>query len=64
MADLLDGMVYAAIMATLASIKNECDNCECCEECLFKDERGACLFQRPDHYDLDKISKILISDID
>ena len=60
MADLLGGMVYAAIMATVEMIKDECSKSDCCNGCLFKDEKkGACLFQRPDHYDLNKIGKVL-----
>ena len=59
MADLLGGMVYAAIMASLATLQDECLKMDECRDCPFYDV-NRCLFKHcPERYDLDKISKAL-----
>lgn len=65
MADILDGMIYAAIMATLTMFKEDCNQHECCMGCELKDDNGVCLlFHCPEKYDLDKIRKALLKDGD
>ena len=60
MADLLDGMVYAAIMASLATLRDECKQFdECVDACPFRYDGNCLLHDWPDRYDLDKIGKAL-----
>lgn len=62
MADLLDGMIYAAMMTTLSVIKDECKKYdECSDKCTFRDDNGTCLLNHcPDRYNLNRISKALL----
>ena len=60
MANILDGMIFAAIMASLEMFQDECKQHDVCSDCNFKDENGICLFNHcPERYDIDKIRKAL-----
>lgn len=64
MADLLDGNVYASIMATLATLQDECLHKDDCRDCPFYDVNRCLLKYCPERYDLDKISEALKKDGD
>lgn len=65
MADILGGIVYASIMATLATLKDECKNRDNCIDCPFRTNYSMCLFDTvPEEYDLTKISEALKKDGD
>lgn len=59
MSDIMDTIVYSVIMASLASIKEECAANKC-YKCKYRDEHYACLFMKaPCKFDIDKIGKAL-----
>lgn len=62
MNDIRGAVVYAAIMATIGTLKDECNKYDDCEGCKLKDDNGRCLLNHcPDRYDLDKIDKAIES---
>lgn len=59
MSNIMKAIVYSAITASLATIKEDCAANKCCT-CKYRDEHYACLFMKaPCKFDIDKIGKAL-----
>lgn len=65
MSDIRGAVVHAAIMASIATLKEECKNHPLCNGCPFEDVTGECIFYcLPEKYDINKIRYALQKAVD